>query len=229
MALGIIHYLFAADAIIMTVCFLLLLRRYFEQRNNLTLVFSLFLLVFTLICYSYFGRGFFDMNTDGSMILYRISIIFTLLAPFLLAIFGFYPMMIEGKGSSSGNIAKWILILSLIVTLVSLVLAALGEIAYRYSVESMDIYQITFGSIPYLGILAGPILIAVLDGIIFLMMVRRESDSFYKTRATLLFIGWILALVGQLSLLSPALMILQPLLFGLGTMMMAIALLRRPS
>ncbi|MFW9978252.1 MAG: hypothetical protein ACFFEJ_09250 [Candidatus Thorarchaeota archaeon] len=228
MAIGIIHILFMADAAIMTVCAMLIFRRYFEQRNILTLVFSVFLLTFALMCYSYFGRGLFEMNTDGSVLLYRISILFTLLAPFLLAVFGLYPKILEGAQSSSGN-AKITIILCLVVTLISLVLAFLGDVTYRYAVESMDIYQLTFGAIPYLGILIGPVLIAILDAGIFLLMYKRETDPFYKMRAMLLFIGWVFAIVGQLSLLSPSVMLLQPLLFALGTVIMALAILRRPN
>ncbi len=228
MALGIIHFLFLVDAFVMTICTLLLFRRYFEQRTLLTLIFSTFLLSFSTMCYAYFARGLYAMNTEGSILLYRFSILVTVIAPALLAIFVLYPIVLEGKEGSSGQAAKLILLIGWIVTAFSVILTIIGEASYRYTVDTMDIYQLTFGIIPYIGILLGPVVIALLDAFIFGLMIRKETEPFYKTRAILLFLGWILALVGQILLLSPDFMILNPILFGAGTFIMAIAILRRP-
>lgn len=229
MAFGIIHFLFLVDAIIMTICSLLLFRRYFEQRTLLTLVFSLFLFSFSIMCYAYFGRGLFEMNTEGSILLYRFSILITVLGPSLLALFVLYPIALENKGNTLGMLTKIILVIIWAITAISGFLTLIGDVAYRFTVENMDIYQITYGFLPYLGIMGVPVIIAIIDLLVFGVMIRKETETFYKNRAVLLFTGWLFTMIGQLSLLSAELMILHPILFGTGTFIMAFAILRRPS
>jgi len=226
MAFGLVHYVYLMVALLMSVCMLLLIRRYLQQKNKMTLVFTLFILSYLLVGFFYFGRGFFGLNTDESELIYRAGMACTALTPAILAVFMFYPMMAERQGA----VAKYIAVLLFVVwvlTLFSMSMLSLGTVIHSYSFDYFDVYYTTFGPIPYIGILGIPIGIALVDALAIIMMYLRESDYFYKMRAMFLLVGWLVVLAGQTLLLEASTLVLGASLTTIGVLLMAATILRR--
>ncbi len=226
MAFGLIHYVYLVEALFMSACVLLLVRRYLLQKNRMTLVFTVFTVSYVLVGFLYFGRGFFDLLTDQSIVTYRAGMSVTALTPAILALFMFYPMIAERKGAAARNVVL-LLLAFWVLALLSVSLLLTGTVAPSFSFENFDVYSTAFGPISYMVILAMPISIALVDALAIIMMYLRENESFYKMRALSLLVGWLLVLVAQIMLLGPATLMLSPLLSTVGVLLMAATILRR--
>ncbi|MDF1540614.1 MAG: hypothetical protein P1Q69_17080 [Candidatus Thorarchaeota archaeon] len=228
MAFGIVYLVYALNAFVMTIVFVMLLRRYLAERNKLTLLFSLVILSVTFMCYVFIGRGFFEANDFGSIVFYKLYVIGTTPTAALLATFMLYPLIIQAGGFAKGKFLTIALVLVWILTIITPMFVIFGDVAFTYSELNVDIYSVSFGPLSYIAILASPLIIGVLDIFGFAAMAARETESFYRMRAILLMVGWTLSVIGIVIVLSPALLILNPILFGAGAMTMAFGILRKP-
>jgi hypothetical protein len=151
----------------------------------------------------------------------------TMATPAFLSIFLLYPLILEKRqaGKSGGVWAALSLIW--IFALIGMALILISPAVLSHEEYSLDIYSVSFGPISYWMILAIPVLTVLIDAVVILMMAIREKESFYRTKAVLLLLGWLLILAAQLLLLIPGLLILNPLVFVSGAVVMAAAILRR--
>jgi len=225
--LGPIHYFYLAAFAVTAVCTLLLVRRYLEQRNTLSLAFTFVIGASTVFCLLMFGRGFFDAGSDGSILMYRAAMIATTLIPALLSIFLFYPLILERKQTGKDMLVRVVLLFIWVFAIVGMLLISVLPSTHLYAMYEFDVYSVSYGPISYTMVLAIPVLTVLIDALVIMMMVIRENEKFYKMRALLLMLGWLLVLAGELVLLVPILLILNPLLFVTGTVIMALAILRK--
>jgi hypothetical protein len=224
---GLPHYFFLVDTVITAILVLLLLRRYFQQKNILSLLFTFVMLSAVEFCLTMFARGFYDANTDGSILFYRLSMIATMATPALLSIFLFYPLILEKRQAGKSGGTEVALSLVWVFALVGMALILISPAVLSHEEYSLDIYSVSFGPISYAMILAIPVLTVLINAGVIMMMAVREKERFYKMKAVLLLLGWLLILAAQLLLLIPGLLILNPLVFVLGVVVMAAAILRR--
>jgi len=225
--LGLLHYFFLVDTTVTVVLTLLLVRRYVQQRNVLSLLFTFVMFSSLIFCFLMFSRGFFEANTDGSILVYRLSMIATIATPALLSVFLFYPWILEKRQAGKAGATKAVLLLLWVFAFVGMLLVSISPAVLTHEEYSLDIYSVSFGPISYTLILAIPVLTVLINAVVIARMAVRESEKFYRTRAILLLLGWLLILAGELLLLVPGYVILNPILFGAGVVMMAAAVLRR--
>lgn len=224
---GLPHYFFLVDTVIVTILTLLLVRRYLQQKNVLSLLFTFVIITSAAFCLLMFARGFFDANTDGSILLYRLSMVATVATPALLSLFLFYPLILEKRQTGKAGVPYAALSLIWIFAFIGMALILISPAVLSHEVYSLDIYSVSYGPISYLLILAIPVLTVLVNAGVIMTMFIREKERFYKTRALLLLLGWLLILAAELLLLVPELLILNPLVFVGGVVIMAAAILRR--
>lgn len=225
--LGLLHYFYLVDTVITATLTLLLVRRYLQQKNVLSLLFTFVIFSSTVFCLLMFGRGFFETSTDGSIMIYRMSMVATVAIPALLSAFLFYPMILEKKQTGKAWTTKAALFLIWIFAVIGMILVSISPAVLSHEEYGLDIYSVSFGPISHPIILAIPVLTVLIDAGVIAMMAAREREKFYKMRAVLLLLGWLLILAGELMLLVPGFIILNPALFVSGTLVMAVAILRR--
>jgi hypothetical protein len=145
----------------------------------------------------------------------------------MLAIFLFYPMIMERGGIKAARLTSVFLAALWLFTLVSGFMILAGTATPSYSFEAFDVYSTTFGPMPYLGILSIPISIALIDALVIAQIYAREKEPFFKTRSLLLLVGWLLTLFAQVALLSTMTLLLNPVLSVIGMLLMSLTVLRR--
>ncbi|TFF91533.1 hypothetical protein EU545_03770 [Candidatus Thorarchaeota archaeon] len=230
MAFGIIHYAFLVDAIGIGICMLLLLNRYREQRNMLTLVFVLFLLTLTLQASLYFIRGLWSASAAEDILAFRFIQANHIFIAILLIVFLLYPQIKQKEGTLEAKRLQIFLIVVIIVGVIGMILPFISEISWTYD----DLYGLPHytlaSAIPftYQIILAIDAVYAIIAAIFLIQMIRIETESFYKTKATLLLVGWLIIVFAQFLLLSSALSLLTPVLSLVGMLLMAFSILRQP-
>lgn len=224
---GLPHYFFLVDTVIVTILTLLLVRRYFQQKNVLSLLFTLVILSSAVFCFLMFARGFYDASTDGSILLYRLSMVVTTLIPALLSVFLFYPLILEKRQAGRTGALYAALPAIWAFAILGMGLILISPAVLSHEVFGLDIYSVSYGPISYLMILAIPVLTVLVNAVVIMMMAVRERERFYRTRAVLLLVGWLLILAAELLLLAPTLLILNPIVFVCGIVVMSAAILRR--
>lgn len=227
MTFGIIHYAYLTEALLMTACVLLLVRRFVSQKNRMTLVFTFFILGYALLCFLYFGRGFFDQGVDGSILMYRSGMVVSAVIPAILAVFMIYPMVAAQGGLSNAKPLAFLLLVLWLMAVVAAFLLIIGTVGFSFSFNDFDVYSTTFAPLSYTAIVAIPISVAVVDALAMALMYMRETEAFFRMRALLLLVGWVVVLSGQVMLLSATTLVLNPVLITSGTLLMAAAILRR--
>ena len=227
MAFGIIHFVYAVNAIIMTIIFVILLRKFADEKNRLTLLFALFILSILFMCYTFVPRGLFEANDPGSIFFYKISLICTTLIPTTLVTFMLYPSILQRGGFSEEKLLTIVLLLMWFITIIIQLFIFFGDVSLSYTELNFDSYQVTFGPVSFLAIIAVPIVFAIVDLLGFAIIAVREKESYYRQRALLLLLGWTMSFVGIAAGTIQALIILTPILFGAGIVIMAYAILRK--
>ncbi|MBS3795608.1 MAG: hypothetical protein KGY80_11960, partial [Candidatus Thorarchaeota archaeon] len=69
---------------------------------------------------------------------------------------------------------------------------------------------------------------ALIAAAFLVQMIRVETESFYRTKAILLLLGWLIIVFAQFLLLSVQLSVITPVISLLGMSMMAFSILRQP-
>ncbi len=228
MAFGIVHIIYAMNAAVMTLTFVIIFKKYLTEKNKLTLIFSLVILTYAVICTIFVGRGLFDANTAGSMLFQRLYVVTMPIIGISLATFIFYPIIIQRGGFKDGGAVTLLYTILWAVAFTTMFMLGTGEMTYQYSELAVDLYSITWGGLSYSQILSIMLVIGTTDIIGLAIMVYLESDPFFKTRALLLFVGWLMSVVGVVLVIIPGLLILNPVVFGLGGYIMAYGILRNP-
>ncbi len=229
MAFGILHYGFVVTAMVVTICILLLIQRYLKNRNRLTLAFTAFLIAYAASAYSYWMRGFFDIQSAEEVLLWLFSNYMYPLMVIPLFVFLAYPYIIEKAGTNTALITKIAIAYSFMTGIFNFVIIAISNVEWTHTDPyGLSHYALNLTAIPYIYYITLVFVVSVAFFSVFLLgaAVQRETDPFYRTRALLLLIGWLCVFLGQLLLLSPTLAIVQPMVAIPRVLLIATGVLR---
>ncbi len=231
MFLGIVHYTFLVGAILLLIAAFNLFMYYRSHRLRLTLLFIVFILSFVVVGFANFTRGLFTILTPESIMLYKTAMVFMCLGTAFLTTFLLYTLILQQRNKHSTRywLTTGTLLLVWVLAVVSVSMLVLGATTVSFVSHGFEVYTTTFGPVPYIGILVGPMVSAFLSLGIMIVMAIRESSKFYKTRAIILSCGWLLAIFGELVLLSEQTAILNAILVPLGITLMTMGIMRRAS
>lgn len=230
MAFGVIHYAFLADAVGIGICILLLLNRYREQRNLLTLIFVGFLLSLTVQASLYFVRGLWAASAFEDILAFRFIQSNHIIIAILLILFLLYPQIKQKEGTPEGDRLRILLLVLVIIGIFGMVLPFISEITWTFDdIYGLSHYNVT-SVIPftYQIILGIDAVYALIAAAFLVQMIRVETESFYRTKAILLLLGWLIIVFAQFLLLSVQLSVITPVISLLGMSMMAFSILRQP-
>ncbi|TXT54793.1 MAG: membrane protein of unknown function [Candidatus Thorarchaeota archaeon] len=232
MAFGLLHYLFLVSGVLIIGCILFLSRRYSNQKNTLTLVFTLFLISYAIIAFAYGFRGLFDPQTTPEIILWILTNLMYPIMVVPLAVFLAYPYLQEKIGTPTGLITRIIMIFAFLVVVFNWGVIFTSDIEYTYiDVFGLTHYSLVSDFVPYAYYLTLflDIVVATFSAIFLAISFRRETDSVYKQKALFLLVGWLLISYGQLLLLSATLAIIHPLTSMSGVILLVLGVVRSGS
>ncbi|MEM2142919.1 MAG: hypothetical protein QXS20_04935 [Candidatus Thorarchaeota archaeon] len=228
MAFGLLHYTFLVTGVIVTVCVLVLLKRYFSQKNTMTLAFTAFMAIYMTGLLTYASRGLFDLQSAGDILLWRIGIALTGIMGVTLSIYFAYPTMKTKASVWRSRYSAFVLITSIVFLGIFLTLPFVCDASHTYT-DSYGLSHYRLEQVvPFAyEIVIGAALITVLYVAIFLFVaMRNESDPFYRLRALQLLVGWLAITLGQALLLHPTLSILHPVVAVIGALLLVHAVVR---
>ncbi|NWF95710.1 MAG: hypothetical protein HXY34_06175 [Candidatus Thorarchaeota archaeon] len=216
MAFGLINYGFAIVLLCALACLAALLRRYIMQRNNLTLVFSVFMTGYATTAATYTFRGFYSVGEPMELLLWIIQNYMYIVMVVPLALFLIYPLLQQRKGQKSYWSVMGLVVVILIVAVFNALMIQLSAIEYTYTDNyGLPHYALEFpvgsGShLVYYLTLILDVAVSTISLVLLAISYKREADPFYKRKSLLLVVGWTIATYGQLLLLGPSLAIFNP-------------------
>ncbi len=225
---GLVHFTFLFGAIVLGICFLLILQRYLAERNFLTLIFSTFLLTYVVTGLIFFMRGLYIENAPEDIFLFRLTLIMPMILATLMTSFIVLPLIGQKEGTTLEKVYKGLLLVIGIELVLEMIIALSADVVFTFTADSLAHYTLT-PFVPTYALLIFFILsTAAITFILLLQMVIKETESFYRMKALLLLIGWVFVVVGQVMFLSAATAFLNPPMGGFGMLLIAIAILRKP-
>ena len=230
MAIGFINYAFATVGIIGLICAFTLLYRYIKNRNILAVSFFVFLFSLGIGMMMYLFRGFYEAESLEDILLWRATNVSYLGIVVPLITFLLYPIYIQQKTNGKGTGILVVMAAFIVASVFDLVLVTTGNVVLSY-VDSFGLPHYVLDSfIPsaYTVVLVNIVIMGFIAFGLLALATIREKEPFYKRRAMLLAVGWLLCLVGQILILVPALALANPVMLTTGILMIAVGILRTP-
>jgi len=224
-----LHYTYLTMSVIVSLCVALLVRRYLTQRTTLTLAFTAFMVSYAINAFLFAVRGFFLDGSPEEVLLWRLTNVMYVAMVIPLAVFLAYPYLQEKAGTTKATMVKLVIGFSFVVAIFNLMMVAVSEVDPTYVDDyGLPHYQlVSFIPNTYVLTLFLVILVGLFSPVFLIIGARRETDSFYRNRALMLAVGWVVVIIGQVLMLNRTLVIANPFVTLAGLLLIVTAVLRK--
>ncbi len=162
------------------------------------------------------------------MLFHRLYVMAMAVISIILGMFVLYPVIVQRGGLRHGGVISIIFTIDWLLFISSFLMVTTGDMSYLYTELNADFYSISWGAVPYSFILLEMLGMGIVNVTGLGAMTYLETDPFFKKRAFMLFLGYLLSLVAVLIVTIRSLVILNPIIFGLGGAVMSYGILRKP-
>jgi hypothetical protein len=220
---------FLFTAVVVVLCVVSIARKYAQQRSPLQLVFIVFLMALGSIAGIYAIRGLYESGNPMDILLWLGTNVLYPAVPIPLAIFLTLPFLRQSKGKVARTLLMTGVVSFIVIAIFNLTMIATSQVIPTFvDPWTLPHYKLENSLVPYAYYitLALDVAIALYAAVLLGVTAHRESDVFYKRKTQLIMCGWLVILFTQLLLLVPALTILNPPFEVLGSVMVALGVLR---
>ncbi|TXT55717.1 MAG: membrane protein of unknown function [Candidatus Thorarchaeota archaeon] len=220
MAFALIHYISLISAVALFIATAAVGKKYASNRNPLTLVFVIFILLFAVSMLLNFSKGFFEPAGIEDALLSKAGLSLGLIVTALFSSFLLYPLSVQYRETTKQKIilvvmaAMWLLAGYAAFILGTLEIEFTGVVdgASNFRMPMAILGVIIFESFVNIGIL--------------LLVVLREKDPTFRTRTLILLVGYTIFITAEMIDSIAHLAVIVPLVSMVGLLTMTYGILR---